>query len=128
MGRGGIISMSNTTGGADYEYIYRGSDPQSIIAEIVIDYFNDLGNLILKVRSEGRYLKPEECNHLNVRAMLKTGLFVEKLSSNFIGGPSSKVSIKLFGITSMVYHQYFLDIYHEMRHAFEKPPIFTPGS
>ena len=117
--------MNNLRGNGDHIYTYTGNDLQKIITEIVIDYFNGLGHLILKVRSEGRYVTTEECDHNYARSMLKTGIFNERLFGEFNCGPSSDVAKLLFNQTSMKYYEYIFHIFQELRNSYEEPPIFT---
>lgn len=126
MERGDKILMSKTKvmEGDGCKYTYTGTDHQKIVTEIIIDYFNEVGNLLIKVKSEGRYLKPEECDHNYVRAMVKTGLMTDSLSGGFKNGVSSDISKILFNKTSMDYSEYFLEIFRTLRQTYEEWPDF----
>lgn len=114
----------NVRGQSNYERDSKTMDPQQMITEIVIDYFNELGQLIIRAKAEGRYVTLEECDHYYARGMLKIGLFVESLSNTFNHGLSSDVSKELFNQTSMNYYDYMLQVFHELINSYEERPIF----
>lgn len=114
----------NARGQSNYEVSSKTMDPQQMITEIVTDYFNELGQLIVRAKAEGKYVTPGECDHNYARGMLKIGLFVESLSGTFNHGLISDISKELFNETSMNYYDYMLQVFHELINSYEERPTF----
>jgi hypothetical protein len=108
-----------------YSCIYVGTDPQAIVANIVNDYFNKVGQIIITAREEERYVRIDECDHAYTKSMLKIGLFTEMPSESFNSGPTSYISRILFNEPSMKYHDYFLRVSRELMHSYEELPTFA---
>jgi hypothetical protein len=93
---------------------YGNSDcPQQMIAEIVVEYFNELGNQLIAARKSGTPLVAYvDVNPIYVSSMRQIGLSTIKLSGSFGYGPESEVCNNLFETKGgMSYYQYIERIY-----------------
>lgn len=87
-------------------------DPQQMISELVIDYFNEIGGKLIAARESGVKLTIGSVNPIYVNSMRQIGLVTTTLSGSFNCGKESEVAQSLFGAKgSMSYYGYIEKVY-----------------
>ena len=85
------------------------NDPQQMIAEIVMEYFNELGAKILKAREDGvRLAAYVDFNPIYVNNMRRLGMSTTHLAGNSGGSKECK---QLFGKGNMGCYSYIEKVY-----------------
>lgn len=105
---------------------YGNQNHQQMIGEIVVDYFNELGDMLIDARKSGIKIPKYSISVMSVQNMRDIGYTSNSLCGKFDCDKESEITKALFNKSRMSYREYFDMIYKTICEEIDGGLVFIP--